>query len=519
MSAYAALPLLTAAVWLAAASAAPAQTLQLDFSDKDNGLPVSCRVTFTQSPRKVIPPRGSLTSGPTILGESTLLFKPRPGDYTLAASRGIEFADVRGGFQVARETVGSFDVVITRTTDMHAEGWYSGDLASSLPADELARWAAADAIDLTVRMAADAEGAKTAPTADGSPSPGDALPTVWHSYRLAGGEDPADGRVAIALHPLRRELSPPAGVDGEGERGGGVELPSALQSAAELPAEDWLVELSEIWERDLPLVLAAIQPDAVQVLSHHLQVGRGATLQQAFYNPDPVRFRGESGLGRLVEFIYWQMLEAGFEAAPTAASYFAADGRTHLGYNRTYVWLDPAQPKTPEAWLASLAAGQTTVTNGPLLRARIDGQPPGVPRTPAAAAAVPLDLATELTVHEDVEYLDVIYNGRSIYQARLEDHIRRGNYPPLQVDESGWLLLRVVAARTEGYGVAMTAPTFYRFGGQRRVSREAVQFFQDWLDRAAADIESDAAAAAQYAPLLRSAKRFWARLALEANVP
>ena len=113
----------------------------------------------------------------------------------------------------------------------------------------------------------------------------------------------------------------------------------------------------------------------------------------------------------------------------------------------------------------------------------------------------------------------MLFNGRSFYQARLEDHIRRGTYPPLQVGESGWLMLRVVAARTDGYGLAMTAPTFYRFGGQRRISRAAVQFFQDWLDRAAADIESDEAAAAQYAPLLRSARRFWARRALEANTP
>ncbi len=81
-----------------------------------------------------------------------------------------------------------------------------------------------------------------------------------------------------------------------------------------------------------------------------------------------------SGGGRWSEKIYYDLLNCGLRIPPTAGS---GSGRVAnpLGYNRMYVHVEGEL--TYEKWWDGVRAGRLVVTNGPLIRPSVEGQPPG----------------------------------------------------------------------------------------------------------------------------------------------
>jgi hypothetical protein len=199
-----------------------------------------------------------------------------------------------------------------------------------------------------------------------------------------------------------------------------------------------------------------------------------------FPDKDQIRFRGPHGTGRMTEAVYWQVLEAGLRVPPTAGSGFGA-GETHLGYNRVYAYCD--SDVNPESWWHAIANGESFITNGPLLRVMINEVPPGTLQAIAPSELLPLRIDVSLGVRDPVDYLDVIFNGESLYNAKLEDHYRKGEFPPIEIGQSGWLVVRVVTAYEPGYRMATTAPYYFEAHGKKRVRQSAVKFFQEWLAR------------------------------------
>ncbi len=493
-----------------------AQTLQMSFVDQDTGDPIACRVEFTKSPKRFPKPRDALVSGATILFEEAAKLKPPPGDYELRVSRGIEFSEVEGGFGIEKNSPNQFEVVVPHLTKMNEENWFSGDLSTKIPSEHLARWAAAEALNMAVRVDALASSANSAPLPI---QPADAVelvpaaqvPSISTSYWLSD----AQTNVPIVIHPTKQVGSVP--VELTGLNAGDVQ--GWCQAISQIDRDDWLIELTDIWKRDLPIILANTRIDAVQVLGGHLQPEAELNVSEAFYNPDKLRFARDKALGRLVEFIYWQMLEAGLRVAPTAGSEFRQDGKTFVGYNRMYVYVDPQQEKTPEQWWNSCRNGFSIITNGPLLRVKVNGSPPGAIVSSYSGQQIPLNLYTDLTVRDEVDYLDVVFNGKTLYQARLEDHRRRGAFPALAISESGWLVIRVVTSHGKSYRLATTSPTYYEFDGKPRISRSAVQFFQAWLAEGKKEISQDPKQSERYEQAIKVADRYWANQAINATAP
>ncbi len=397
---------------------------------------------------------------------------------------------------------------------MNDMNWFSGDMASELPPSDLARWAAADAINYSVSTAPRDPVADVQADKAKEPSKNDAAETSQLNFvqrSVAISSSPMD--VQLVIHPVHAERSIPDDISQA------KSLFDCIESIQQLPKEDFVLELSGLHRRDVPIILALLPVHTAQVLSIHLQSDAPKSSEEAFFNPDPKRFFGPKGLGYLVEYTYWQMLEAGFRIAPSAASHFRSDGKTHHGYNRVYTWLHPEQTKTPETWLRNYREGFSFVTNGPLLRMTANGQPPGGVLQGTSGQSIYTDLQTDLTVRDEVDYLDIIFNGQTKYQAKLQEHARRGKFPELAYNESGWMIMRVITAHNESYRFASTAPTYFEFDGQRRISRKAVAYFQDWLTAIQKSLTSDPAMQERYQPYLIKAKRFWTERMLEANAP
>jgi hypothetical protein len=189
-----------------------------------------------------------------------------------------------------------------------------------------------------------------------------------------------------------------------------------------------------------------------------------------------------------------------------------------VGYNRVYVWC--GKELKYDAWWENLRAGQVVVTNGPLIREpRMNGKLPGHVFQAETGQSVQLQATLNLSVREKVDYLEIVKDGIVVHQVRLQDWARAGGrLPPVECEQSGWILIRAVTGNPKTYRFASTGPWYVEIAGQRRISRKAAQFFFDWVYERARRLELPAGekrdAVLKYH---RTARDYWQGLLSEAN--
>ncbi|MFN7733840.1 MAG: hypothetical protein ACK5OB_18225 [Pirellula sp.] len=527
--------------WLVCGLGAQAQNeVTLESIDEGSGAPVPSRIEFLKSAKRLKVDRKIPTYGDNWLCDGTLPLQPSTGDFEFMARRGPEFKEIRGGFTIEGRAKDSVVIAIPRAVDMHAEDWYSGDLGSEIAPESSSLWQTAEVLDMVVDSSLAPAPATPKKTASGraksqpdSPSADTDPNRVGYRWKSSSSEFRSP-ELNFAIHRPGGEAS--------SEK---MNTPSeALQRLREsTPDANAILEVTQLLSRDVPILVA--QPN--MKLARVLNSGQRPKSDDALLHPkrespeefarlvatfgkdkhnvsllapiDPqerIRFKSQRGAGMLAEHIYWQLLEAGLRIAPSAASGFGR-GDTHLGYNRTYAYID-SEPSA-DAWWKAAKDGSLVVTNGPLLRALINGVPPGAVQSVYDSQPLPLSINVSLAVREPVDYLDVIFNGETLYSAKLEEHYRKGEFPEISIDRSGWLVIRVITEHDAGYRMASTAPFYYEFNEKPRISRRACEFFQTWLQRSEARILADAGTADAYRELLESANRFWEERLQQANAP
>lgn len=461
---------------------------ELEVRESESKEPVVCRLQLLDPKGKPVRIRGAEHVQGWNVVDGNMLFTGRAGSYTYRVFHGPRFSKASGGFTLERGTNSLSVVEIPKHCDLEAEGWYGGDLLAELSAAKTHPWLAAEDLEMAVSVQARPFEFSNKTSESGA----------WVEANSYHDTRPGSG---LILH----HWTPPAVVP--------AELPSArlLVMAKEVDGSGHNSvhnEVQRLWARDVPVWLASGKIDSIQILSNHLAPeGIPASAFKPFLDPDPGRFSGGRGPGRLVEYLYWQVLEAGLRIPPSAGSGFGK-GTSPLGYNRVYA---KVASMTESSWWQTVAAGRTFVTSGPLLRATVNGFAPGkVFRVPAGATQE-IDVSLTLTVSDPVDYLDVIYNGKTIYQAALDEYAKQGGrIPPLSLDRSGWFLVRVVTGVGETYRIATTAPYYVEVGHQPRITRSSVALFTQWLDLAEQEISGmgDSAQTAA-APFLKAARAFW----------
>ena len=520
-----------------AANCAGQGAVKLEFADKESGEPIFARVFFTKSAKKISRPRKVLFAGHQWLAEKSMQLAPPNGDFEFTIQRGPEFSEIHGGFTIEPRAKDTVPIDVPRSISMRDEKWFSGDHLSSLPLSELQRWQFADAVDMAVSVeskVATSQGPTKATIATKATLETNANGSnviEAHSAKLNGLGLFSTSRLiqwehgALAIHGIESTE------DANGAKPQGVE---AFQVLAEgKNRTEMVAELVRPWSRDVPLLLASDAIRAIQILSSYnrpggddrLVMGKGPnkgilgkvllpnekdkTPSDVFApidQDDMVRFKDARAVGKLSESIYWQMLEAGFKITPTAGSGFD-NNDTHVGYNRVYAFSETTPSAT--SWWQAIYQGRTFVTNGPLLRASINGMPPGSLQTSYRSQSISLDIAVSLSVREPVDYLDVVFNGDTIYSAKLEDHYKRGEFPLIEIDRSGWLVIRVVTEHNKGYRYATTAPFYFVFDSKPRISKKAVSFFQRWQRAAQASLAESPDQLKDYQTWLERSSAFW----------
>jgi hypothetical protein len=212
------------------------------------------------------------------------------------------------------------------------------------------------------------------------------------------------------------------------------------------------------------------------------------------------------------------VLETGQRVAPGASS---GAGRTKSppGFNRVYVYC--GDDFSPATWWSGLRDGRVVITNGPLLRPFVNGKPPGHVFSANAGDTLELTVELKLGTQEKIRYLEIIQNGRAAHQVRLEDWAAGGGkLPSILFRESGWLLVRAVTVNAESYRMAASGPYYVEFDGQPRISKQAAEFFLDWLTERARQLHrSDPERWSRLLPTYRDARDLWQQRIERANVP
>ena len=197
--------------------------------------------------------------------------------------------------------------------------------------------------------------------------------------------------------------------------------------------------------------------------------------------------------------IWYKLLNCGFRLPTAAGTDFMANFaslRGPAGLNRVYAEV-PTGPTKLQSWLASIKAGHTFATNGPLLRFEFGHKPPGGEAKIAKKQDVSFHAMLASMV--PVDHLQIVCNGKVAKELELSPDRKRANVEgSLPVESSGWCILRAFSDKAEYpildlYAYATTSPVYVNVAGVPLRSAPDAMFFLAWMQRLISAAESSTA--------------------------
>mgnify|MGYP005836828479 CR=1 FL=1 len=506
-SALAALAIVASLVVSADPARAAGGKLKLTVVDRDTGQMIPCRLHLRdaqQRPRKV---SGAIQWADHAVIDGAVVLELPPGEYRFEMERGPEYLRREGHFTINPFADDAKQVDMKRFFDMTSQGWWSGDLDVRRDPSQLERLMAAEDLHVAGVVTWGVRGDHDVKQSAGQASPAEP------GARFDGGRL-CDLRVGLMRWPGNELLLIRAHEPKHFPPEDQFPILSQTVAAWRRDGGAWIDLTRPTWQ-DLPVLVALGAVDSIELAPAQLERGAVADSDSGGRPRDKSRFPGPLGVGQWAHHVYFQLLEAGLRIPPSAGSGSGASPNP-VGYNRVYVRLDSAL--TEAAWWEGLKAGRVVVTNGPLLVPSVHGQPPGYVFEAPEGTVVDLEIALTLSSRDPISYLEIIKDGRVERSIRFDEYAKTGRLPKVVFDRSGWFLLRVVTDLSKTYRFAMTGPYYVEIGGQRRVSRRAVEFFIEWIyQRADALRRLDPPPPRAVFEDWRTALLFWKNLLEQAN--
>ena len=486
------------------------QTGQIRFfvADADGNQPLAARMHLQdERGEPVIPPAVPSWRDHFSFDGQVALNLPA-GGYRYEVERGPEYRLIRGEFALRAGDRLKRELRLTRIADLKREGWWSGELHIHRPLQD---------VELLMR----AEDLHVGPVI-----------TWWNNRNPWKDRQIPDRRLVRFDGDRYYHL-----MAGEDERGGGAllyfnlkkplpitdsqrEYPSAatfLKQARQHRGVHVDIEKPFWW--DMPIWVAAGGVDSIGLANNHM-LRDGVLGNEAWGKPRDLReYPGARGNGQWTRDLYYRLLESGIRLPPSAGS--ASGVLTNpVGYNRVYAYC--GDDFSYEKWFRALRAGRVVVTNGPLLRVRVNGELPGHLFRTTAGKTIALQPQVKLHSRDETPFVEVVQNGRVVSRTSPAELAERGGkLPPVRFMESGWFLIRAEASTPHTYRFASTGPYYVEIGKRQRISRQSAQFFLDWVDertqRVSAAID-DAGQLEEALQPLGQARAFWGKLVQTATV-
>ena len=400
------------------------------------------------------------------------------GPYTYTIERGPEYRRAAGRLEIESGKVRDLQVVLKRTIDLAALGWYSGETHVHRPLEDM---------PLLLRS----EDLHVAP-----------LLTVWNSTDR-WNDRPLPQTLSVEVEPSRVFHL----LACEDERLGGALLyfnlkrPLVLSGTAPSFPRPFLTcaRLSNrlgpgsTWKSRSG---GTCRPGSRPVRSARSGLpittccAGGCTTTRRGAGPGiALQFPAPRGNGFYSQALYYRLLNCGLRIPPSAGS---ASGvlANPVGYNRAYVHLDGRF--SYESWWHNLGAGRSFVTNGPLLQVLANGQDPGHTFRAPAGATVTVAFDVQVGGNDPLEAVEVIRDS-SVVERLAGNAIRaRPALKSLVFDRSGWFLVRAIADVPTTFRFASTAPFYVEVGDRpAAVHRADVAFFLEWIDARISALNED----------------------------
>jgi hypothetical protein len=421
-----------------------------------------------------------------------------PGKYRYVIERGPEYSRCQGTFEVRKGGQIEVEEKLSRIANLAAEGWWSGELHVHRSIED---------IELLMR----AEDLHVAPTI-----------TWWNASNAWKDSKLPAQRVVKFDNTCFCDVS-----GGEDERRGGAymffnvsipiditwaepEYPSPLYfiEQALLQPDAWIDIEKPFWW-DVPVVLAHGYGDSIGLLNNHCC--RSEMLDNEAWRKPRSRedFPSPYGNGLWSQQIYYHILNSGIRIAPSAGS---ASGvlPNPVGYTRVYVYLG-TDKLDYKSWWKNLRKGRCFVTNGPLIRAVVEGHKPGHVFVAPKGQQIDLEMSLLLDSCDRIHRIEVIKNGVVEKTISYADFAKSGRIGTIHFSRSGWFLIRTIADIEHTFRFASTAPYYVEIGDEKHyLSRKSICFFLDWLDDRARQIKiEDVKKYRQVIKYHDYAKQFW----------
>jgi hypothetical protein len=491
--------------WGLAGPAIASGTGQIELSviDSETKEPVAVRMELRNVRGRPIPVRNAIKVGGQCCFDGTIVLDLTTGKYTFRMERGPEYRVRTGNFEIRRGATDNKQVDMQRFVDMAHEGWYSGDLdvdhrTSQLPTLMLAE---------DLRVAA-IRGWQANRNSKHTPNVQSVGKERFFAENVAIDSRPI-GRIGFC--GLLTDISAPVTAS---------ETPSPFDVVAAVRRQATShIDLATLTHADLPVWIASKQLDTVGLLNSNVileTVTPGPTIgrpgNSTIYAPP-------HGPGRWSLSTYYELLNCGLRIAPSAGSGSGTIDNP-VGYNRVYVFC--GDEFTWDNWWQGLRQGRSLVTNGPMMRAFVNGQVPGHVFRGYPGETVELETTLKLSTRESIAYLQIVKNGQTAAEVRLDELVKKqGELPKLKFTESGWMMIRAVCDNPKALRYATTAPYYVEFDGKPRISRRSCEFFVDWTMQRVADLEKNLKPSEHERVLRyhRAAQKYWNQKLSEANAP
>lgn len=472
--------------------------------DKESSRPIPARMELRNSRGRPVRvrPKGAVSQDDYFVFDGEVTLELKKGKYQFLIEAGPEYQTRPGHFTIERHAEDSTEVTLQRRVNMQTEGWWAGDLDVRHRPQDLPLLMQATRVNFVPLFVRENVRGKCKEARLPKQLPqrnfGETIfgPKYALDHRRGGGLllfDEKGTEESLNICSLKADSPSPI-----------------LDSGAETVPT--IVALNPFaW--DLPVWIASGKLDAIQVIHRHALADNAVDNEGWGYKRDKAFFPGKAGNGRWSEKIYHHLLNCGLRIPPTAGSGAGAN-KNPIGTNRVYVQC--GEQFSSESWFAGLREGKVIVTNGPLLRTRVSGHPPGHLFQLDQGESREFQIGLDLAFYEKarVEYLEILKNGRIEHEIRLDEFAKQqGRLPPLKFDESGWFLVRAMTSSMNNYQYATTGPYYVQSDAQTRISRSSVQFFITWLEDAAKEFSDKPDVLAT----IKAAEPFWRDLLAKAN--
>lgn len=445
--------------------------LRLSVIDRETQQPIPVRMHLKNARRRAVtirhPEIAAFGDHLYLDGKANLAL--RAGQYTFELEGTPEYRTQSGHFTIDRHADDEKTIEMERFADLAREGWWGGDLDVTrqlvdLPLAMRAEGLAVAAV--TMSQSVDGKSSDTRSGKGGRNRERDAIelqgaPTAHRDSRL-GGE--------LLIYNWDESFKP------ADEASSALSSLDVLQTAKKHGA---IVVARTPLAWNLPVWLASGELDAIMLIdSHSLREGT-ADDSESDRPQDESIYSGSTGRARWGEAVYHHVLNCGLRIPPVAGS-GSGSNKSPLGTNRVYVHL--GDTFALDRWWDGLLAGRVFVTNGPLLRTMVEGQPPGYVFHVDGTERIQLEIGLNLATRTPVEYLQIVKNGEIASEVRLDEFAKSGGrLPALEFDDSGWFLVRAVTTESRRHQFAASGPYYVEKNGRPRVSRRSAQFFLDWI--------------------------------------